>query len=173
MTPAVTPERLSQLEERFRRHGLKFWLTAWLPVVAGVGVILIESTTFMGADHTNGPLRWIWETLFGHISNARWDLIHLMIRKSGHFFGYGAIGLLWLRAWWMTLPRSNFLEDAFLSLLGTALVASSDELHQACLPNRTGTPRDVLIDCCGALTLQLAVYIFLRLFRPKQLEREK
>ena len=72
----------------------------------------------------------------------------------------------------MTLPRSHFLEDAFLALLGTSLVASLDELHQSYLPNRTGTPWDVLLDCGGALTLQLAVYIFLRTMRPKQLVRE-
>jgi VanZ family protein len=141
-------------------------------VAAGIAVILIESTAFMGSDHTNRPLRWLWEALFGFVSNTRWDLIHMMLRKSGHFFGYGTIGLLWLRAWWMTLPHSHFLGDAFLALLGTALVASLDELHQAYLPNRTGTPRDVLIDCCGALTLQLAVYIFLRLVRPKRLAHE-
>jgi len=160
------------LEERSPHHGIRPWLSAWLPVAAGIAVILIESTAFMGADHTNRPLRWLWEALFGFVSNARWDLIHMMLRKSGHFFGYGAIGLLWLRAWWMTLPHSHFLGDAFLALLGTALVASLDELHQACLPNRTGTPRDVLIDCCGALTLQLVVYIFLRLVRPKRLAHE-
>lgn len=160
------------MEERSRRHSYKFWLSAWLPVGLGIGVILIESTQLMGAEHTSGPLRWLWEKLFGHVSNARWDVIHMMIRKCGHFLGYGAIGLLWLRAWWMTLPRSRFFEDALLALLGASMVASLDEMHQAHLPNRTGTPRDVLIDCCGALTLQLAVYIYLRLFRPKRLARE-
>jgi hypothetical protein len=29
----------------------------------------------------------------------------------------------------------------------------------------------VLLDCCGALTLQLIVYLYLRIFRPKQLAR--
>jgi VanZ family protein len=89
-------------------------------------------------------------------ADARWEILHHLIRKSGHFLGYGAIGLLWLRAWWMTLPRSRFLHDAFLALLGTALVASADEWHQTFLPNRTGSPWDVLLDCCGAIALELA-----------------
>jgi VanZ family protein len=59
--------------------------------------------------------------------------------------------------------------DALLAFLGTALVASADEFHQSFLPDRTGTPWDVLLDCCGAITLQLVVYIFLRAFRPKRL----
>lgn len=153
------------------RHELKFWVSAWLPVAIGAGVIALESTELFGANHTSGPLRWLFEILFGAVGNARWEVIHHLIRKSGHFFGYGAIGLVWLRAWWMTLPRSRFLHDAFLALLGTALVASCDEWHQTFLPNRTGSPWDVLLDCCGAIVLQLAVYIYLRLMRPKKLAR--
>jgi VanZ family protein len=153
------------------KGGLKFWLSAWLPVVIGVGVILLESSELFGANHTSGPLRLIWEAIFGPVTNVRWNMIHFMIRKSGHFFGYGFIGVAWLRAWWMTLPQSHFLEDTFLALLGTSLVASLDELHQSYLPNRTGSPWDVMLDCMGALTLQLIVYIYLRLLRPKRLAR--
>ena len=154
-------------------RGFKFWMNAWLPVAVGIGVILMESTVWFGSNHTSGPLRWLWETLFGPVTNARWGGIHHLIRKSGHFFGYGAIGLAWLRAWWMTLPRSSFLPDAFLALLGTALVASCDEWHQCFLPNRTGTPWDVLLDCCGAIALQSVVYIYMRLKMPKRLARER
>jgi len=161
------------LEESSSRHSLKLWLNAWLPVALGVGVILLESTEFMGADHTSEPLRWLFQAVFGPVSNARWEVIHHLTRKCGHFFGYGVIGLFWLRAWWMTLRRSNFFKDAFLALLGTSLVASLDELHQAYLPNRTGSPWDVLLDCCGALTLQLVIYIYMRLERPKSLTRAK
>ena len=155
------------------RQGLKFWLSVWLPVAIGIGVIMLESTELFGADHTSGPLRWLWEAIFGPVPNARWEIIHHLIRKNGHFFGYGALGMIWLRAWWMTLPHSRFLHDASLALLGTALVASCDEWHQSYLPNRTGSIWDVLLDCCGALTLQLAVYIFMRVMRPKRLLREE
>jgi VanZ family protein len=63
------------------------------------------------------------------------------------------------------------LHDAFLALLGTALVASADEFHQTFLPNRTGSPWDVLLDCTGAITLQVLVYVYMRTFRPKRLVR--
>ena len=154
-----------------RRQSLNFWLSAWLPVSVGIFAILVESTEWMGADNTSDPLHWLYESLFGHVSSDRWKVIHMLIRKSGHFIGYGLIGLAWLRAWWMSLPRSRFALDAFLALVGTALVASADEWHQTYLPNRTGSPWDVLLDCCGALVLQLLVYIFMRLFRPKRLMR--
>lgn len=159
------------MEDRSRRHGVQFWLSAWLPVGLGIVVILIESTQFMGADHTNGPLRWLFQVIFGPVSDARWNVVHALTRKCGHFLGYGLIGLFWLRAWWMTLRRSDFFTDAFLALLGTSLVASMDEFHQAHLPNRTGSPWDVLLDCSGALILQLVVYIYMRIERPKYLMR--
>ena len=153
------------------KRGLGYWINAWLPVAIGIAIIVMESTELFGADHTSGPLRRIYEAIFGHVSNARWEIIHHYIRKSGHFFWYGAIGLAWLRAWWMTLLHSHFLPDAFLGLLGTALVASCDEWHQTFLPNRTGSPWDVLLDCTGAITLQVLVYVFMRTFRPKRLAR--
>ncbi len=150
---------------------LRFWVSAWLPVVLAICVIAAESTEMMGADHTTGPLRHIWEWIFGRLSDERWEFTHHLIRKSGHFVGYGLVGLAWLRAWWMTLPKSRFLHDAALALLGTALVASADEFHQSFLPNRTASVWDVLLDCCGAIALQTLVYVFMRVRAPKKLSR--
>ncbi len=151
--------------------GLRFWVYAWWPVVAGMCIIAIESTTALGADHTSGPLRWLFEVIFGPVSTARWEAVHHLLRKSGHFMGYGLLGLTWLRAWWMTLPRTVFLQDAALAFLGTAMTASADEYHQSFLPNRTSSPWDVLLDCCGALVMQLLVYMLMRIFKPKRLKR--
>ena len=153
------------------RRDLKFWLSAWLPVAIGIGIIIFESTEVMGSDHTSGPLRLLFQAIFGPISDTSWEVVHHLVRKSGHFLGYGALGVAWLRAWCMTLPRVRFFTDATLALLGTALVASFDEWHQSYLPNRTGSAWDVLLDCAGAIAMILAVYIFMRLMRPKRLAR--
>jgi VanZ family protein len=159
------------LSRRRQRRRVAYWIHAWWPVAVAIAVICVESTEMMGADHTSGPLRAIYQFIFGHVPGRRWEMIHHYIRKSGHFIGYGLMGLAWLRAWWMTLPQSLFLQDTLLSLAGTALVATLDEYHQSFLPNRTSSPWDVLLDCCGALTLQLIVYIYMRLARPKRLMR--
>jgi VanZ family protein len=143
----------------------------WLPVALGIAVIAIESTPYLGADRTDSPLRWLWQHLFGPVADARWPLIHHLIRKCGHFVGYGLIGLACLRAWWMSLPGSRFLQDALLALAATALVAGADEWHQTFLPNRTGRIQDVFLDCLGALTLETAVYLYLRLRTPQVLAR--
>ena len=154
-----------------RPRGLWFWIYVWLPVAVGVAVMGMESTQVFGANYTSGPLRWLYQSLFGAVSNLRWEEIHHLIRKSGHFLGYGLLGLAWLRAWWLTLPRSEFFVDTMLAFAGAAVTASADEFHQSSLPNRTGSPWDVLLDCCGVLAMQLLVYLFMRIFRPKKLER--
>jgi VanZ family protein len=154
-----------------RRRGARHWISAWLPVVIGCAVIACESTVFFGADHTTGPLRYIWEWIFGHLADERWEFTHHLIRKTGHFIGYGLIGLAWLRAWWMTRPKAPFLQHALLALLGTALIASSDEFHQTFLPNRTGTPWDVMLDCTGAVVLMSVTWLVLRIGAPRRLQR--
>lgn len=151
---------------------MKYWISAWGPVALAICIIALESTALFGSDNTSGPLRWLWEHLFGQVDDGRWDVLHHYIRKTGHFVGYGTMGVLWLRALWMSLPRAGFLLDATLALLGTALVASADEFHQSFLPNRTGVPSDVLLDCCGAVALLLITYVILRLRTPKRSPRE-
>src|SRR5215475_4591129 len=103
---------------------------------------MMESTEYLGSNHTSGPLRWLWEHLFGPVSEATWYELHHYLRKSGHFVGYGLVALAWLRAFWMSLPRLSFVQSAALGLLGTAITASADEFHQSFLPNRTALASD-------------------------------
>jgi VanZ family protein len=53
------------------------------------------------------------------------------------------------------------LRWAVLGIVGTAVVASLDEIHQTFNPARTGRWQDVVLDSCGALTMQLILYIVL------------
>jgi len=168
-SPVPLRTRPSTPSAKTRARRSRLWISAWLPVAVGITIIAMESTEYFGADHTSGPLRRIFEALFGPVGDASWETMHHFIRKSGHFLGYGALGLAWLRAWWMSLPRAQFLFDAELALAGTALVAICDEWHQRFLPNRTSSPLDVLLDCCGSLAMQWIVYIYLRLFHPRML----
>ena len=144
-------------------------MSAWWPVALGIAVILVESTAMMGADHTSGPLRMIVESIFGHIADDRWEIVHHYIRKSGHFVGYGLLCLAWLRAWRLTFPPWRFPGHAGLALLGTAVVASCDEWHQSFLPNRTSSPWDVLLDCCGGAVMTLIAAVVLRIIQVRRL----
>jgi len=152
-----------------RERGASSLINAWFPVVLGMVIVALESQERFGSNHTSHPLRVVFEAIFGHINNAKWGTIHHLIRKAGHCLLYGPFGLVWLRAWWQTLPHSHFLSDALLALLGIAAVGCADEWHQSFNPNRTASVWDVLLDCCGAIALQLIVYAYMRVYRPKQL----
>ncbi len=147
------------------RRSTWFWISAWLPVALGVCIIAIESTPAFGSDRTSSPLRWLFQLVFGPLNDPTWETVHHMIRKIGHFLGYGVLGWVGLRAWRMTFRGARFLSHAGLALLGTALVASWDEWHQTFLPNRTGSPWDVLLDCCGATVMIGMTVLYLRCFR--------
>ncbi|HWZ13140.1 MAG TPA: VanZ family protein [Acidobacteriaceae bacterium] len=149
-------------------RGLWFWILAWIPAAIGVTVIAIESTSMLGAEHTSGWLRPYWTKFFGAVADEAWTMIHWRIRKGGHFVGYGMVGLLFFRSWYVTLrariaaSRAGYWWRAtWLAIAATIIIATYDEMHQYFIPNRTGSPHDVLIDTCGCLVAQLilaAVY---------------
>ena len=129
----------------------------WTPALLGVVVIAIESTATFSAANTSSWLRPIAEAIFGHLSDPTWELAHHLLRKSGHFLGYGTLCVLFLRAWLLTLAdsprlteRSWRLSSWARAILSTAVVASCDEIHQSFLPSRTGMFSDVVLDTIGA-----------------------
>ncbi|MDW5267974.1 MULTISPECIES: VanZ family protein [Acidobacteriaceae] len=91
-----------------------------------------------------------------------------MLRKVGHFTGYGTLGLLFRRGWLASLRRRwkgtrGGLRAAAMALavLSTFLVASMDEWHQAFLAGRVSSRYDVLLDTTGAILFNLAMLKFL------------
>jgi VanZ family protein len=162
MSTSVTPAPIAGKRSNTRRVA-----SAWFPVLLCVFVISQESTAMFGADHTSEPLQHFFEFFFGHFTQPEWWRLHLIIRKCGHFTGYGILSVAWFRAFWMTVRiaesvRRRLFSAHALAIAGTLLVASADEFHQTFLPNRTGTPWDVLVDCSGAMLLQLFVWLWIR-----------
>jgi VanZ family protein len=151
-------------------------ISAWLPALLGVLVIVIESTDMFSSANTSGPLRHVWTMFFGSVPNPVWEHIHAVIRKSGHMVGYGILNALFFRAWYITLRILNekmpqpWLACSVLALLSTFLIGSMDEMHQATIPSRTSSPMDVGIDMAGALIIQIVLSIyFAKQTRMKQL----
>jgi len=149
----------------------------WIPALAGITVILVESTATMSAANTSRWLLPLWVKLFGPVSPADWAEIHHYIRKSGHFLGYGSVSLGFFDSWRVTLERwwptrrTRFEIATGLALLSTVLLASWDEWHQSLLPGRTSTPWDVGIDFCGALAAQLILLALAGIFRRNMTPR--
>jgi VanZ family protein len=144
----------------------QWWLSVWTPVVIALCVIAAESTNTMSAKNTSSWLRPIVQRIFGVMQDASWETFHHVMRKTGHFVGYGLVCLTFLRAWLHTLYKRGRptllawrLEACMLAILSTAIVASLDEFHQTFLPDRTGTPLDVLLDSTGALVVCVLVWL--------------
>jgi VanZ family protein len=143
------------------------FLQAWLPVLLFTCAVALESTAAFGSDRTSAPLRHLFQLLFGSAVNQNWTLIHHLVRKAGHFAGYGMISLVLFRGFRLTLRNTaarlhSFLASHALAIAATFLIASADEIHQCFLPNRTGRFSDVLLDTAGALAVQLALVVILR-----------
>jgi VanZ family protein len=140
---------------------------AWLPVLLFTCVLALESTAAFGSDHTSAPLHHFFQLLFGSAIDRHWTYTHHMLRKTGHFAGYGMMSLVFLRGFRLTLRRTanrlhSILASHALAIAATFLIAGADEIHQSFLPNRTGSFDDVLLDTAGALALQLALVLALR-----------
>ena len=142
-----------------QKHIFKMWLAAGL----WLGVIAVESTTYLSADYTGRFLFPIFHYLFG-MDIWHFAVWHHYIRKTGHFVGYFTLSVLLFRAWKATLvlPRDWALRWAAIAFFMSAFVASMDEWHQTFLPSRTGVFSDVMLDSTAALTAQVVIFFWLR-----------
>jgi len=128
-------------------------LRTWLPVAVWLLLIALESTSAASADNTGSLLSGLFRmALPGRIGDQLFGLVHFLLRKGGHFFGYGIGGLLFFRALRRTAGHWSLALAAW-SVVLTAVVAALDEYQQTFLPSRTGSLRDVLLDTCGAVCL--------------------
>jgi VanZ family protein len=145
-------------------------LRAWWPAVVWIGLIVLESTDSFSAQNTSSVLYVILTHIFGAIDINKFDIFHHYLRKTGHFVGYGMLGLLLLRGWWATFRQAQnlLLRAILLSWLGTTMVAGLDEWHQTFIPSRTGTIRDVGLDTAASIVFLVVAY--LRLRRSSDLE---
>jgi VanZ family protein len=133
-------------------------------------MIAFESTATMSAKNTSEWLLPYWTRFFGPISSAHWDEVHHLIRKTGHFVGYGLVSVAFFYSWRQTLIRmavkhwTLWRRASVLAVLCTLLIAILDEYHQSFLPSRTSSPLDVCIDLSGAIAAQLLLLLIIQLF---------
>jgi VanZ family protein len=153
-------------------------MMAWLPVVFGITVICGESTTAMSGANTERWLLSILHALWGQTGGSSVDAANLLLRKVGHFFGYGTLGFLFRRAWYISLrqswegPRSRLpFSASALAVFCTFCVASLDEIHQRFLLGRTSSFYDVMLDTAGAIVfLRVMTVVVARRRRAALLE---
>lgn len=150
---------------------------AWLPVLFGLTVIFFESTRTMSGANTGRWLLDLCHALWGQTDEGPVETANLILRKTGHFCGYGILGLFFRRAWYISLRKSWEGSRRRLPFAAAALavfcifcVASADEIHQSFLPGRTSSIYDVLLDTAGALLFNRLFFVVMARRRRKLLE---
>ena len=142
----------------------------WTAAVLWIGLIAVESTEWLSAEHTSRILYPLLHFLF-NISPQAFEVVHHYLRKTGHFVGYFALSTLLFRAWRDTLHPAKMKvwarRWAGCAFFMSVLVASLDEWHQTFLPSRTGRVADVVLDSTAALTAQLVIFLLLRFRRAR------
>ncbi len=155
-----------------------------MPVIIWLGVIFAESMSpFAASDQTSRIIVPILHWLMPRLDPAQLTEVHHLLRKIGHFTGYGLLSYLFFRALRATYHVRQGTADtlkrgyrrvsailsfpeywrgtwALLAMVCTSAVATADELHQMTLANRTGSWRDVLLDSVGGLIFQLGILLF-------------
>ncbi len=146
----------------------------WWYVLAWLGVIRAESTDMASANNTSTVLYAVISAIAPHVEHSFVDQLDAVLRKTGHFLGYGILSVLVFLALRNTnrdrirtalrRPWGIYFRDlwrgewALIGLLATIATASFDEIHQTFIPSRTGRWQDVVIDTCGAVVIQLIIY---------------
>jgi VanZ family protein len=140
-----------------------FLVSKWMPVIAWMVLIFAGSSDALSAEHTS---RFIVPFLLWfdpHISLATVAAVHLTLRKMGHFTEYAILAALLWRGLRGTFPAVSNRLLGLTAFFITAGFAASDEFHQSFVPTRTASPRDVMIDCIGALFAILLCVVLARL----------
>jgi VanZ family protein len=123
----------------------RYWsvLKAWLPALLWMSVIFFFSTSF-GTMHNN--IRLFKPMIRGVMPNAHGATIQIIVatmRDSAHFFNYGFLFFL--------LIIGPFRGRPYAALFVCLGYACSDEFHQAFVPQRLCSPKDVALDVSGAM----------------------
>lgn len=128
-------------------------LPRWLPVVIWMAIIFVGSTDLLSTERTSrfiGPLlRWFKPD----ISNEMIKRVQTVVRKGGHISEYAVLAVLCWRALSFGAMRDGRLWSSRRAALAFAIAvcyAAADEVHQAHVSSRLGSPWDVLIDAIGA-----------------------
>lgn len=135
----------------------------------------MESTDMASAHNTSFILARLLSVVAPDLRHESVELLNGILRKSGHFLGYGILSALvflalrntnrdrlrplLLRPWGIYLRDWWWREWVVIAMLFAIVTAACDEIHQTFIPSRTGRWQDVVIDTCGAAVIQVVIYL--------------
>ncbi len=157
---------LDEVRQRVpRRSIIPPWLRAWWPALLWSVVIFFASTDTFSSDHTATVFGAILHWFAPSMSQATFDTVHHIIRKSAHFTEYFIFYLLLYRG--IRGARIGWHWSwAFIAWFIAAAYSALDEIHQSFVASRTASAWDSLLDSSGALIALLVLFLIHRLRRP-------
>ncbi|MBM2804989.1 MAG: putative rane protein [Deltaproteobacteria bacterium] len=123
----------------------------WWPVVAWMSLIFLFSTGLFSGANTSSFLGPILSSLFPAMTGDQIEIVHLTVRKLGHWGEYFILAILCVRALHAHPPRQSRLRRTVIAIAIATLYATSDEWHQSFVPSRSASIIDMLIDSFGAI----------------------
>ncbi len=136
-----------------------FWL--YLPLVAWIAGIFYLSSNKGSLSNTLPYFITLNRFLFSRSDAATLRQYHFIIRKLGHFLGYGILAVLAAVVFYNSSLPSAARFWHFCSFAIVLIVASADEFRQSFYPEREGSLSDVALDCLGGLTMILLFWLFI------------
>lgn len=124
----------------------------FIPALAWMAVMFAFSTSMFGGDETGTLVDAAVLYFYPSASPYFLHAANFNVRKAAHFAEYAFLAFLWYRGLrgggrGRYAGHPGALAAAFLICV---LYAATDETHQSYVPNRTGSPLDVLLDSSGA-----------------------
>lgn len=127
----------------------------WCPVVLWMMLIFIGSTDLLSSRRTSRIIGPLLRFFVPTVSEETIRLAQACVRKAGHLTEYAILAALACRAFSKSesfAPAKGVSSTVALrqAWLLSTLYAVSDEIHQAFVISRQGSPWDVLLDSFGA-----------------------
>jgi VanZ family protein len=157
-------------EDRLNAKTQHSRLRRYLPLLIWMVVIFFASTGEFSATNTNALIQPLLRWLFPHITDERIALLHLLLRKCGHFSEYAILGLLAAHAFIASSHASLRRHWFLIALSLICLYALSDEYHQSFVASRTASIYDSLIDMSGGITALILTAVWHRRKRRRRNE---
>lgn len=129
----------------------------WIPVIVWcIAIYFFSESSWFTGENTKRVLDMVLSYLpFGGGREEGLPLLNFIVRKLAHLTEFGILAVLVWRA----------LEPMRLAYVGAWIFATvyamTDEWHQSFEPGRTATPKDVVIDSCGALVALIGVFLYM------------
>jgi VanZ family protein len=141
---------------------IKDFIFFWFPPILWMAFLFPMTNDSLTVKSTSYILEPIIRWFLPDASNATVEMIHIAIRKTGHFMEYALLAFLLFRAF---RGRSKTMKLRWILYAGGIAVGygALDEFFQTMTPLRSGEVYDWMIDTAGVVAV---LWILTAKYRP-------